>query len=730
MNRKILLMLLWCCCAIVYAQNNRIIIQNFKEEATDVTANLADSKVLDSNGEVCALLKIETTQKDFVFDVGMLGVQKTVYQTAEVWVYVPEGVRFLTVSHPLLGKSKRFTFPKKLEAATTYSLQLITGEVQVSVTESNTNQFLVINVIPKNASVEINNEPQVVNDGTVSKYLPFGRYQYNVSAPDYHSDAGYVEVAHGNKTIVNINLKPAFGWADIRDTQGISGADIYIDGNIVGKIPHMTSRLSSGTHQLRITKPLYKVYDTTITISDNDTLIVNPQLVPNFATTTFAVDADAEIWINGEKKSNRVWSGPLEAGTYRVECKQANHRTTTSTHRISANAKGDTIKLDAPTPINGRVTINSTPIGAKIKIDGKEMGETPNLISPILIGEHTLTLEKAGYGTVTKKFTVNENEQTDLEIQLSSSHIVSILSNETGASVYIDNQYIGKTPLHDQTVTIGKHSIIIEKSGSDYKTYKGEVEFTNAKDSYYFNMERNVANISVNTEKFSYLTIDGVEHSSYVSSYNTANLKLENGYHTIKAKYKSWHGEKKIYVNGKDQTVYIGMRKNLVRRNAFYMEGTMTTSSMGGGTLGMYIGNFNIEASYLAGLGEEEMSWLKHGQNGAYHGYYTPTLVGGKIGWGIRLGNKVRLTPQLGLNIVQCSTDGSTDIADGASVTAATISARMSWHFWSVFCLSVTPELSFPVQQTEGYEIMSEHNDNIKAWGNGLNCRFSFGFNF
>jgi hypothetical protein len=39
------------------------------------------------------------------------------------------------------------------------------------------------------------------------------------------------------------------------------------------------------------------------------------------------VDADAEIWVNNEKKGTRTWTGSLGKGSYKIECKQEGHET-------------------------------------------------------------------------------------------------------------------------------------------------------------------------------------------------------------------------------------------------------------------------------------------------------------------------------------------------------------------------------------------------------------------
>jgi hypothetical protein len=82
------------------AEAQDIKVVSFTPDMTDMTANLEGTIVYDQNGDKCALIKIETTEKGFTFDVGMLGIVKTEYHPGEIWLYVPYGVKSITISHP------------------------------------------------------------------------------------------------------------------------------------------------------------------------------------------------------------------------------------------------------------------------------------------------------------------------------------------------------------------------------------------------------------------------------------------------------------------------------------------------------------------------------------------------------------------------------------------------------------------------------------------------------
>jgi hypothetical protein len=83
--------------AISFGQG--IAVKSFRLAETDLTANIPDTMVYDSNGNVCALIKLETPEDGFVFDVGMYGIVNTKRVGGEIWIYVPHGIRKITISH-------------------------------------------------------------------------------------------------------------------------------------------------------------------------------------------------------------------------------------------------------------------------------------------------------------------------------------------------------------------------------------------------------------------------------------------------------------------------------------------------------------------------------------------------------------------------------------------------------------------------------------------------------
>ena len=412
----VLFLLSWLC---VDAQN--IAVQSFYLAETDLTANTPGTMVQDQNDDVCALIKVETTQKGFTFDVGVLGVTSTQEKSGEIWVYVPFGVRKISVHHPQLGVLRDYQFPVAIEKGRTYIMKLTSGSVRTIVENTVTKQYLCLEVDPADAFLELNGKIQYMEKGVYQQPLPFGRYEYKVTAENYHDLVGVVQLDDPeNAHVLQLKLKPAFGHVSVLSGSqyDIQGAFVYIDNKLVGRIPVRDIELPSGTHRIRIMAEMYNVYDDTFVVSDEEKKVLNPVLVPDFADITLNTIEGAEIYVNGEKKGTTRWSGRLASGSYIVETRKDGHVPYKTNYDITPADQSKSIQIAGPTPIYGVLDISSTPIGATITINGKPSGQTPKYISRQLIGDYSVTVEKEGYIKQTKSVSVKEGQESSLSFSL------------------------------------------------------------------------------------------------------------------------------------------------------------------------------------------------------------------------------------------------------------------------------------------------------------------------
>ena len=394
-----------------------ISVSDFKLNPTDLTANLQGTTVFDQNGEKCALIKIQTTQTGFNFDVGTLGVMKVLYKTAEVWVYVPFGVKRIKINHPQLG-STTYDFTIPIERAKTYEMKLIVGEVKTIVTNAVTSQYILFEVTPSNATIELDGQTLEAVDGTATTRKPFGKYKYRVQAPRYAPKEGEVVVSDPkNKHVVSLQLSPQF--------------DVF-----------------------------------TITAPQN-----------------------SDIYVNNTRKGSGSCHIELAYGTYMIEARLANHRSSFKEYTLNANSPRS-ISLTAPTPIYGSLDLNSVPANAEIFIAGKKVGTTPMYIDNYLIGDYKVKFVKSGYADKEENIKITEGQITTINTKLeknagyaTSSYGESIMTYTVNGVSFKMVKVDGGTFTMGGTSEQGKDSYADEKpthSVTLSSYYIGQMEVTQA----------------------------------------------------------------------------------------------------------------------------------------------------------------------------------------------------------------------------------------------------------
>ena len=535
--RRVVLMLMLFVGTTLSAQN--ISVASFKLLENDLTANTTGTMERDQNGEAAALIKVVTTQQGFVFDGGMVGIVKTKQGVGEVWVYVPHGIKKITIQHPQLGVLRDYYFPIAVEKARTYEMVLTTGRVETVVTHSVNKQFVVFNVTPTDAIVELNDEIlSVDSEGNATKGVAYGTYNYRVSCANYHTEAGQVTVTAEGKAEVNVTLRPNFGWIKLDGDTDLRGAHVYIDNVRVGQLPFVSEKIKSGNHRVKIVKNMYKPYEQQVVVKDNETSELNVEMIPNFAVVTLTTDAESEIWIDGVHRGKGRWNGRLEIGDYTVEVKKESHRTASQVLHINTT-ETQTLELKSPTPIYALLEVSSNPLRAVVYIDGIRVGETPLMKSDVLVGSHRVKFEKEGYGSVEQTVVLEEGKENQISVELSNVKEVYITSVPGLAKVSVDGVYKGITPFNTK-LNYGEHTITFERDG--YNSADKSVVVNNNTSTITHTLSEKSNSITITSSPSNAgVKIDGIYKG--VTPYEA---NLSNGSHKIeltKSGYKSYIGQ-------------------------------------------------------------------------------------------------------------------------------------------------------------------------------------------
>lgn len=451
---------------------SEIAVKSFRKLENDLDARV-NEPLRDQNGDVCAIIKVVTTQTGFSsFDCGQIGVVKTVQKPSEIWVYVPYGAKRITITHPQLGMIRDYFFTVPVEKATVYEMVLITGRIETVVVDEMNSQWLVITPDPADAMIYL--DDNFVKSGVYQVKAKPGVHTYRVELALYHSEVGKIEITDAKK-VVNVKLKPAFGFFSV-NTEPESGAKVIVDGKTQAKTtPYLSEALESGEYTVQVVKEMYQPITKKVMVYDGQTSPVNFVLPPNFSEITVTAPAEATIYINNQQKGIGTWQGRLSAGVYTFEARRDKHRPAKQDVNILA---GDNKTIDLqPTAIFGTLDVISEPPGASIIIDDKDYGTTPNTIYKLPIGDYKVQLSKTGYSVVNSLVTIIDGKSSELfktlVVASSSSEqaaqlttgSLDIITMPSGASIKIDGNNYGATPNTITGLSIGNHILQLEKNG-------------------------------------------------------------------------------------------------------------------------------------------------------------------------------------------------------------------------------------------------------------------------
>lgn len=512
------------------AAQAQLSVKYFRMLENDLDARV-NFPVKDQNGDIAALIKVVTTQKGFTFDGGMTGIVKTIEKPSEIWVYVPWGIKRISIFHPQLGQLRDYMISMSVEKATVYELVLISGSVTTIVEETIESQWLVITPEPANASVYI--DDVYINKGVYQSKLKPGSYNYRVEAPLYHPQIGVINITD-KKEDLKVVLKPNFGYIRITSTPE-SAAQVLIDDKVLNSSTPVTSdMLKSGEYTVKVIKEMYQPFVKKVTVTDETTTEINAVLQPNFAELIVNAPSEASLYINNQLKGTGSWKGRLPAGVFSLEARLNRHRNARQDIELKTG-ENRIVNLN-PSPIYGSLDVVTNPPGAKIMINGNDYGFAPNTINTLLIGDYKIELSKSGYGTVNKTISIEDSKVLLVNEILQNGKTVTITSNPSGAKLFIDQKEVGVTPFNG-IVSYGVHHL---RAVIDNYVDEKNITITEAKDDIY----------NLNLGKYITVDADIKKCKVYINDLSVGYTPYKGiiglGHHKIKVIYEGYQFEKQV----------------------------------------------------------------------------------------------------------------------------------------------------------------------------------------
>ncbi|HJH59769.1 MAG TPA: PEGA domain-containing protein [Bacteroidetes bacterium] len=411
--KKILISVLFLFVTLVsYSQ---IKVLSIEPDEADLTARINPKQ--DRNGFNCAMLRITTMgvngeqRRKFRFSGDMATqIVDVSFPEGEIWVYLSPGRSSLIIVHDDYGR-EIYDMPYELKEKTCYRMVITVDKEDI------VKNYLIIKADQPNALIYV--DDVFMGEKEVAQLYSAGdMHKWRIECDMYHSESGEAKISYTGNTVVEKTLRPAFGYFNLT-TKPETGATVYVDGKKTGETPYFMDKMKSGEYKVKVMKEMYYPEERSFVVRDGDTTNMVIEMRGNYANVTVETDAGADIYVDNEYKGKGRWSGRMIVGEHLFEAKKELHRTTQQNVTLTAGMDKN-IQIPNPEPVYGKLNVTTTPLGAKIYIDGKMVGSTPKYITDVMIGSHELVLEKSGYVTVKKTLMLEEEKEVSVNEKMRS----------------------------------------------------------------------------------------------------------------------------------------------------------------------------------------------------------------------------------------------------------------------------------------------------------------------
>jgi hypothetical protein len=308
--------------------------------------------------------------------------------------------------------------------------------------------------------------------------------------------------------MVSLNSKPA-------------GARVILNGEDTEKTTPFQKAFSPGNYEYRLVHENFRDYSGTFTVKESDLTIVNVELNPIYGILGVIAYPDAEIYVDGERVGNRVFTGHVSLGSHTVTISKEGYLTEET---IVVIEEGEDINLRFELKKDSEKPVFENPVNAEYIQNGKSAAKRKD--------SKKRTFEDPIYAeSIRNKEKPLRNRQNNFFIKpyagLSTSHGfnstnqgVTQVSNSSFNSVqkelikYGDSQYIG-----------GAFGFWIKNFGIEF-TYQHIIDYYFQNYMYY---EYSSSTISTNTKSNYFGKDENILGLSFLIRYPNTPFYLKSG---------------------------------------------------------------------------------------------------------------------------------------------------------------------------------------------------------
>ena len=244
-----------------------------------------------------------------------------------------------------------------------------------------------------------------------------GEYVLKVSAEGYHPYEQNITVSDADTQQLEIQLAPLPGTVTL--TTQPAGAVITVDEAVLGPSPLKDRVFEAGRYAVSASLARYQRWQGELeVIGRNQSQTLDIMMVPDWAQVTFTTTpVSVTATVDGEVSEITERGVEVLSGERSLTLSAPGFMPATIPLTIVAGVDLDLGSITL-TPADATLTLNSTPAGAGVSVDGTFAGLTP-MVLPLSPGEnHTISLSKAGYRGARLSLSLSRGEMAERAVTL------------------------------------------------------------------------------------------------------------------------------------------------------------------------------------------------------------------------------------------------------------------------------------------------------------------------
>jgi len=284
---------------------------------------------------------------------------------------------------------------------------------------------LVLTRLPGNLDIALSSDvsAKVLLDGKLFAELPgtvenipAGKHQITVDAPLYRPATQSVLIrGKGETQTIAMELQAA--WAEYRFASVPAGAQVTIDGEVVGKTPLVT-KVEEGSRDLKVEAPLFKSFEQTLGVVAGENLtIADINLVPADGVLKLnSQPSGAAVILNSEYRGiTPMTLAVAPNAAQRVQIYKAGYRL--SDQQLTLQPEEQAVEDVALQQDLISVKVSVSPSDAQVFVDGRAQGLGSQTLSLNTL-PHSISVKKPGYVTQTNEIIPTRTTKQVVSVKL------------------------------------------------------------------------------------------------------------------------------------------------------------------------------------------------------------------------------------------------------------------------------------------------------------------------